>query len=158
MSRRERACSISTLSSMSQSIMLKKLTKWWHHFCSELARRLIPFQSVPTDHDSTPGAILPELVSFFPYLLLHPTLSWPFLFQFLSSKSSWPCKTFSWPCKTPPRVCYLCVISDRRFYVRVHGHRVSSPCLPIPGQLIFSFLVYPSWAFFINYFKILNFP
>lgn len=68
------------------------------------------------------------------------------LFILFIFPSSWPCKTFSWPCKTPLCVCYLYFLIFQGFYIEIHRYRIQSPPIPVSVQLIFSFLVYPSWA------------
>jgi len=77
-------------------------------------------------------------------IFLHHLVSTTLLCFFLNS--SWPCKTFSWPCKTSHPICFLCFCFCGRPYIRIHWYRVSSPSFPVATQLIFSFLVYPSWA------------
>lgn len=69
-----------------------------------------------------------------------------FLLFFFLSVSSWPCKTFSWPCKTP-------FVTGSCWYSFLFGYHFNlvwwwtyPPSFYVCAQLIFSFLVYPSWA------------
>jgi len=64
--------------------------------------------------------------------------------------SSWPCKTFSWPCKTLFFVLHFCFFNCHLLYIETLWYRFLTISFPIFIQLIFSFLIYPSWAVWIR--------
>lgn len=72
--------------------------------------------------------------------------SFRFVFRRILFFLSWPCKTFSWPCKMSRRVCCLCLLFWSKLCVRIISCRAWPAFLLVAAQLIFSFLVYPSWA------------
>lgn len=77
------------------------------------------------------------------FSLLPPAL---FVCFWFTRGFSWPCKTFSWPCKT--QCCLLCLCDSClcKPYTRIYWGRVLLVLFFVPAQLMFSFLVYPSWA------------